>query len=169
MRLSLLGASAALGASLVLSACSGSTSSPSSVPSSAGQFQMTSRGHKLVTSLMPGVKPLTGPSCDYSVYSFCFYVTRNNDGPYVSTSDDTAPLYNVGYITKNKTGKVDKKFKDYFYPDPGDPTSQYILYKAKVKKAGPVKYTDVYCIGFSPSDCANGSGSILYLGIALTP
>ena len=107
--------------------------------------------------------------CDYSRYSFCFYVTPGNDGPYVSTSGGTTPLYNVGYITKNKTGKVDKKFKDYFYPDPGDPTSQYILYKGKVKKTTAVKFTDVYCIGFSPSECSNGSGSILYLGIALTP
>jgi len=168
MRLSLLGAGAALAASLALSACSGGTSSSSAVPSSGAQLLVMSHGHKLVISPMPGVKVLTGPSCG-TEYNFCFYVEKGNDGPYVSTSDDTAPLYNVGYITKNKTGKVDKKFKDYFYPDPGDSTSQYILYKAKVKKAGPVKYTDVYCIGFSPSDCANGSGSILYLGIALTP
>jgi hypothetical protein len=168
VRLSFLGPSAALAASLALSACGG-TSSSSSVPSSGAQFLTMSHGHKLVTRLMPGVKPLTGISCNYSEYSFCFYVTPGNSGPYVTTSDDTAPLYNVGYITKNKTGKIDKKFKDYFYPDPGDPTSQYIDYKGKVKKTGPVKFTDVYCISFTSSGCANGSGSILYLGIALSP
>jgi hypothetical protein len=75
----------------------------------------------------------------------------------------------VASIVKAKNDKVDKKFKTYFYPDPGDPTSQYIDYKGKVKKTEPVKFTDIYCIGFSASECANGSGSILYLGIALTP
>ncbi|MGC9993043.1 MAG: hypothetical protein ABSD52_11710 [Candidatus Cybelea sp.] len=168
MRLSLLGAGAALAAGLALSACSGGTGS-SSVPSSGAQAQTMSHGHKLVTRLMPGVKPLTGIGCDYSKYSFCFYVTPGDAGPYVSTSDDTAPLYNVGYIEKNKNGKVDKKFDTYFYPDPGDPTSQYIDYKHKVKKTGTVKFTDVYCISFTQYGCAEGSGSILYLGIALTP
>jgi hypothetical protein len=167
VRLSLLGASVALAAGLALSACSG-TNSSSSMPSSGGQVLAMSHGHKLVTRLMPGVKPMT-IGCDYSVYNFCFYVTPGNDGPYVSTSDDTAPLYNVASIVKAKNDKVDKKFKTYFYPDPGDPTSQYIDYKGKVKKTQPVKYTDIYCIGFSASECANGSGSILYLGIALTP
>jgi len=62
--------------------------------------------------------------------------------------------------SKAKNDKVDKKFKTYFYPDPGDPTSQYITYKGKVKSLGTVKIHDVYCIGFTPSDCANGSGSI---------
>ena len=170
MRLSLLCASAALAFGLALSACSSNAGSSSAVPSSGGQTSAMDRsqGHGQVTRLMPGVKPMT-IGCDYSRYSFCFYVTPGNDGPYVSTSGGTTPLYNVGYITKNKTGKVDKKFKDYFYPDPGDPTSQYILYKGKVKKTTAVKFTDVYCIGFSPSECSNGSGSILYLGIALTP
>lgn len=117
---------------------------------------------------MPGVKMLSSPECG-SQYNFCFYVTPGNSGPYVSTSDDTAPLYNVGYIDKNKNGKIDKKFKDYFYPDPGDPTYQYIDYKGKVKKTGPVKFTDVYCISFTSSGCADGSGSVLHLGIALSP
>jgi hypothetical protein len=168
VRLSLIAASAALVAGLALSACSSSTGSSSALPSSGAQALVMSHGNQMVTRLMPGVKPMT-IGCDYSRYSFCFYVTPGNDGPYVSTSGGTTPLYNVGYITKNKTGKVDKKFKDYFYPDPGDPTSQYILYKGKVKKTTAVKFTDVYCIGFSPSECSNGSGSILYLGIALTP
>lgn len=116
---------------------------------------------------MPGVKALSGPQCG-SQYSFCFYVTPGNSGPYVETSGGTAPLYNVGYITKNKNGKIDKKFNDYFYPDPGDPTYQYIDYMGKTpKKPGKVKFTDVYCISFTPSGCANGTGSILYLGIAI--
>lgn len=110
---------------------------------------------------------LTGPQCG-SQYSFCFYVTKGNAGPYVTTSDDTSPLYNVASILKNKNDKVDKKFKTYFYPDPGDPTSQYIKYRGRAPKSpGSVKFTDVYCIGFSPSECANGSGSVLYLGIAI--
>ncbi|HXB83489.1 MAG TPA: hypothetical protein VNU22_09110 [Candidatus Acidoferrum sp.] len=169
MRLSLLGAGAALAASLALSACSGGTSSSSAVPSSGAQLLVMSHGHKLVISPMPGVKVLTGPSCG-TEYNFCFYVEKGNDGPYVSTSDDTSPLYNVGYIDKNKNGKLDKKFKDYFYPDPGDPTYQYIDYKGKAPKtAGPVKFTDVYCISFSSTGCAEGSGTILHLGIALSP
>jgi hypothetical protein len=127
---------------------------------------MTAHGHKLLIRMMPGVKPAI--SCDYSKYSFCFYVTKGNSGPYVETSDGTSPLYNVGEIVKAKNNKLDKKFKDYFYPDPGDPTYQYIDYKGKAPKSpGSVKFTDIYCIGFSQYACQNGSGSILYLGIAI--
>ncbi len=167
MRLSLLGAGAALAAGLALSACSGGTGSSSAPQSSGAQVLTTSHGHKLAIRPVPGVKMLTGPTCG-SQYSFCFYVTPGDSGPYVSTSDESSELYNVGYIDKNKNGKIDKKFDDYFYPDPGDPTYQYIDYKGKApKKPGAVKFTDVYCISFSPSGCANGSGTILYLGIAI--
>jgi hypothetical protein len=168
VRLSLLGASVAIAAGLALSACSSSTGSSAGMPSSGAQVQTMSQGHQFLTRPMPGVKILSGPQCG-SQYSFCFYVTKGDSGPYVETSDDTSPLYNVGKIDKNKTGKLDKKqFKDYFYPDPGDPTYQYIDYKGKVpKQPGMVKFTDVYCISFSPSGCANGTGAVLYLGIAI--
>jgi hypothetical protein len=127
----------------------------------------TSQGHKALVRPAPGVKVLSGPQCG-SQYSFCIYVTPGDIGPYVTTSDDTSPLYNVAYIVKNKNDKTDKSFKTYFYPDPGDPTSQYIKYRGRTpKKPGPVKFTDVYCISFTQYGCANGSGSILYIGIAL--
>lgn len=170
MRLSLLGATAALGAALALSACSTSSSpSSASLPSSpGGQVVTLSNGHKLLVRVAPGVKMLSGPQCG-SQYSFCFYVAPGNIGPYVETSDGTSPLYNSATIVKSKNGKVAKKFSNYFYPDPGDPTYQYIKYKGKVKKTQPVKYTDVYCIGFSQYACSNGSGATLYLGIALEP
>ncbi|MGB6522188.1 MAG: hypothetical protein WBE83_10480 [Candidatus Cybelea sp.] len=169
MRLSLFGASAALAAGLALSACSGGAGSSPAMPSSGAQALVMSNGHQVVTRPAPGVKMLTGLECG-SQYSFCFYVTKGNAGPYVTTSGGSAPLYNVGYIDKNKNGKLDKKFDDYFYPDPGDPTSQYINYKGRTpKKVGVVKFTDVYCISFTQYGCANGSGSILYLGIALSP
>lgn len=117
---------------------------------------------------MPGVKILSGPECG-TQYSFCFYVMKGNSGPYVESSS-SVPLYNVATILKNKNEKVDKKFDTYFYPDPGNPTYQYIDYKGRApKKPQKVKFTDVYCIGFNPSDCTNGSGPILYLGIALSP
>jgi hypothetical protein len=109
--------------------------------------------------------------CNYSVYAFCFYVTKGNPGPYVTTSAGTGyELYNNAWIVKNKskTGLPDKKFKTYFYPDPGNPTSQYIIYKGKVPmQDGPVKFTDYYCIGFSPSECT-GNTYTFKLGIALT-
>jgi len=172
VRLSLLCASAALAFGLALSACSSDAGSSSAVPSSGGQALATggSHGHGLVTRLMPGVKPLTGIGCDYSVYSFCFYVTPGNLGPYVTTSAGSGyELYNDAYIVSNKKGKIDKKFHTYFYPDPGNPTSQYINYKGKgPKQDGQVKFTDYYCIGFSPSTCT-GSTYTLKLGIALTP
>ena len=167
MRLSFLGASAMLAAGLALSACSGATGPSAGAPSSGAQVQAMSQGHKFLTRPMPGVKVLSGLQCG-SQYNFCFYVTKGDTGPYVETSDDTSPLYNVGSIVKNSNGKVDKKFKDYFYPDPGDPTYQYINYKGKVpKQPGQVKFTDIYCISFTPSGCTNGSGSILKLGIAI--
>lgn len=172
MRLSLLAASAVIAASLALSACNSSSTTPSTASgnvSSPGAIYLTGHnGHPLQIRLAPGVKRFS-IGCDYSKYSFCFYVQPGNPGPYVSTSDGSSPLYNAATITKNKHGKLAKKFSTYFYPDPGDPTSQYITYKGKVKKTQPVKYTDNYCIGFSPSECANGSGSMLYLGIALEP
>jgi hypothetical protein len=170
VRLSILCASAALAFGLALSACSSSTGSSSALPSSGAGAMGRSNGHGLVTRLMPGVKPLTGISCNYSVYNFCFYVIPGNSGPYVETSAGTGyELYNSAYIDSNKKGKIDKKFSNYFYPDPGNPTYQYITYKGKSpKKPGKVKFTDYYCIGFSPSSC-NGTNYTLKLGIALTP
>jgi hypothetical protein len=166
MRLSLLGASAAVAAGLALTACSSSGSS-AGMPSSGAQVLRISHGHKLLIRPMPGVKILSGPSCG-SQYSFCFYVTPGDSGPYVETSDDTSPLYNSASIVKSKNNKADKKFSNYFSPDPGDPTYQYITYKGKApKKTEPVKYTDVYCISFSASGCSDGDSSTLYLGIAL--
>ena len=172
MRLSLICASAALVFGLALSACSTNTGSSSAMPSSGTQASSAIDGHGVAIHLMPGVKPLAGISCDYSVYAFCFYVTPGNPGPYVETSAGSAyELYNNAYIVKNKSkkGKVDKKFHTYFKPDPGNPTYQYIDYKGKSPKApGQVKFTDYYCIGFSPSACT-GSTYTFKLGIALTP
>jgi len=171
VRLSLLCAGAALAFGLALSACSGTAGSSSAVPSSGGQGVTMDRSHgHMMTRLMPGVKPMV-TGCDYSVYAFCFYVTPGDSGPYVETSAGSAyELYNNAWITKvkSKNGKPDKKFKTYFSPDPGNPTYQYITYKGKVKKAGPVKFIDYYCIGFSASACA-GNAYTFKLGIALTP
>jgi hypothetical protein len=167
MRLSLLSASAALVAGLALSACSSSTGSSAAMPSSGAQVLTMSQGHKLLVRPMPGVRVLSGLECG-SEYNFCFYVTPGDAGPYVETSDDTSPLYNEATILVSKNEKVDKKFSNYFSPDPGDPTYQYINYSGKTpKKPGTVKFTDVYCISFTPSGCSNGSGSVLHLGIAL--
>lgn len=127
------------------------------------------QGHKYTIHVMPGVKMFSSPQCG-SQYNFCFYVMKGNSGPYVETADGTSPLYNVGTIVKAKNGKKDKRFKSYFYPDPGDPTYQYINYKGKaVKQPTSVKWDDVYCISFTPSGCTNGSGAVLNLGIALSP
>ncbi len=169
MRFSILCASAALALGLALSACSSGAGSSSAVPSSGAQASATG-AHGLVTHLMPGVKPMI--SCDYSVYAFCFYVTPGDAGPYVETSAGSGyELYNDGWIVKNKSksGKTDKKFDTYFYPDPGNPTYQYIDYKGKnPKKPTAVKFTDYYCIGFSASSCT-GSNYTFKLGVALTP
>ncbi len=168
MRLSLLCASAALACGLALSACSSGTNSSSSLPSSDGQAQAVTRinGHELVTRLMPGVKRLAGPSCP-SEYVFCIVVTPGNAGPYVSTSAGSGyELYNAAYI-ENKKGKIDKKFSTYFDPDPGNPTYQYIDFKGKgPKNPGNVKFSDFYCIGFSPSQCTGNTYTFI-IGISL--
>jgi hypothetical protein len=170
MRLSLLGASAALAAGLALSACS-SGAGPSTPASALAPTTVRSDGHGLVTRLMPGVKQMVS-GCEYSVYAFCFYVIPGDDGPYVETEAGQGyELYNNAWIVKNsnKKGKTDKKFHTYFYPDPGNPTYQYIDYKGKAPKApGPVKFTDYYCIGFTPSACGPGTYTFK-LGIALEP
>jgi hypothetical protein len=169
--MSLLGASAAIITGLALSACSSGTGSSTPAVPAGASAQVVSHGQHLVTRLMPGVKPMIS-GCDYSVYAFCFYVEKGNPGPYVSTQAGTGyELYNNAWIVanKNKSGKVDKKFPTYFSPDPGNPTSQYINYKGKApKKTQPVKFTDYYCIGFSPSACT-GQTYTFKLGIALTP
>jgi hypothetical protein len=118
---------------------------------------------------MPGVKRLDAPSCP-SEYVFCIAVTPGNPGPYVSTSAGSGyQLYNTAYIENAKTGKIDKKFKTYFDPDPGNPTYQYINYKGKSpKKDGNVKFSDYYCIGFSPSQCTGNTYTFI-IGIYLTP
>ena len=71
MRLSLLGASAALVAGLALSGCSGSsTSAPalsSAASSSATQAVVAVHGHQMTVRPMPGVKILSGPQCGTAV------------------------------------------------------------------------------------------------------
>jgi hypothetical protein len=167
VRFSLICASAALALSLTLSACSGGSSTSSSLPSAGAQALVSgdSMGG-LRTIPAPGVKRLT-TDCP-ATYVFCIEVIPGDPGPYVSTSGGTTPLYNNAYIETLK-GKIDKKFKTYFYPNPGDPTSQYILFKGKgPKKPGKVKYSDYYCIGFTPSTCDNGAYTFI-IGISLTP
>jgi hypothetical protein len=166
MRFSLLCAGAALAAGLALSA----SSSDASATSSGARVMGQSHGRGYVMTLMPGVKPMVS-GCDYSVYAFCFYVTPGNPGPYIETSAGSGELYNAAYIIKNtsKKGKLDKKFSTYFYPDPGNPTYQYITYTGKnPKKPTTVKFTDYYCIGFAPSSCPPGTYTFK-LGIALQP
>ncbi len=174
MRLGYLCVSAALVTGLALSACSGNAGSSSAVPSSGTQAQGMGRSgaHGLVTRPMPGITHLTIPGCNYSVYAFCIYVTPGDPGPYIETSAGSGyELYNNAWIVKNKNkkGKVDKKFQTYFSPDPGNPTYQYINYTGK-NPAQPtsVKYTDYYCIGFTPSACT-GNTYTFKIGIALNP
>lgn len=186
MRLSFLCASAALVAGLALSACSSGAGSSSAVPSSAGfssagsssaghvVMMGKSHGHNYTVRLVHGVKrAITG--CNYSVYAFCIYVQPNNPGPYVETS--TSPslqLENDGWIVANSNvrGRVDRKFSNYFSPDPGNPTYQYITYTGTdPRRDKPVKFTDYYCIGFAPSTTCNGTyGNYTFkIGIAIEP
>ena len=133
-----------------------------------------SHGHTYKVRLMPGVKQMVA-GCNYSEYAFCFYVVPGDPGPYVETS--TSPSYeleNDGWIVSNSNakGKIDKKFSDYFSPDPGNPTYQYITYTGNTpKKPKAVKFTDYYCIGFAPSTDCNGTyGNYTFkLGIAISP
>lgn len=170
MRLSLLCAGAALAAGLALSASS-SIAGVSSAHSPGAQARVLgqSRGQNYTIRLMPGVRPMFS-GCDYSEYSFCFYVTPGNSGPYVqSSTSPSLELYNAAFIVKNtnKKGKPDKKFSTYFSPDPGNPTSQYISYSGKSpKNPTKVEFTDYYCIGFAPSSCDNNAYT-LKLGIAI--
>jgi hypothetical protein len=119
---------------------------------------------------MPGVKTLATGDCP-SIYVFCIEVVPGNPGPYVQTSGGTSVLlYNNAYIERALTGKIDKKFHTYFDPNPGNPTYQYIDFKGKgpKKSTGKVKFSDYYCIGFSPSQCDNNAYTFI-IGIALSP
>jgi hypothetical protein len=170
VRFSLICASAALAFGLALSACSGGTgTSSSSLPSAGAQALV--KGGSITNSHMgtqpaPGVKRLTA-GCP-SMYVFCIQVTPGNPGPYVTSQSGSGELYNNAYIETLK-GRIDKTFKTYFSPDPGNPTSQYIKFKGKgPKKAGPVNYSDYYCIGSSPSACDNNAYTFI-IGISLNP
>jgi hypothetical protein len=169
MRFSILCASAGLAFGVALSGCSSSTGSSTSLPSSGAQGAVVrSDGHGLTTGLAPGVK--RDISCNYSEFAFCIYVEPGNPGPYITSESGSGELYNAAYIERdNGKGKIDKKFKTYFDPYPGNPTSQYIVYKGKApKKPGNVKFIDFYCIGFAPSSCDNGVYTFK-IGIALSP
>lgn len=116
---------------------------------------------------MPGTKLLPAVECP-GQYVFCIEVEPGNPGPYLETSGGTAQLYMNAYIETLK-GKLDKKASTYFDPNPGDPVYQYITFNVPVpKKEGKVKYSDYYCIGFSPSACDNGAYTFI-IGIALGP
>lgn len=170
VRLSLLTVNAGLALGIALTACSGSNGISSSLPSGGQAFAAARSGHQgEVTRPMPGVTLLPDLTCNYSEYAFCIQVTPRNPGPYVETSAGSGyELYNHAWIVRNTTGAIDKHFKTHFSPYPGNPTYQYINFTGKIpRKDQSVKFTDYYCIGFSPSACA-GNTYTFKIGIALT-
>ncbi len=141
MRFSLICASTALAASLVLSACSGGGSLPT-----GGSQSVSSMGHKSNLKII-AMNP-TQQSCNYSAFYEC--VTVSKATPFtqewcISSTGSCASPYPGTWtwalpITTIK-GKKYKKLASSWSPNPGNPSVLTISEKKKVKSSkGKYKY-----------------------------
>ncbi len=132
MRFTLLCASTALAASLVLSACSGGSGSSSAIPGGA-----TAMGHHVAQMHLTTVSPdrKSKNPCPSSKYYFCTDVSPSSSGPYVQwaaciSSSSCPPTYDLvarnAFFTSQARRYKAKKLSSTWYPSPGNPTYEYI-------------------------------------------
>lgn len=159
MRSSLLFASAALAASLVLSACSGSSSLPSGSQSVA---PMGHHGSPQVLAL--GAKHDT--SCPSTFYE-CFEITKGSPATqewciiYSGTSDCTDVYPGTwtwsATVVKVKKGKPTNSHSKHvvasFSPNPGNPTTLTVSTNASKTSHGKIKYAVELNVCNSASSC----------------
>jgi hypothetical protein len=161
VRFTLLLASSALAASLVLSACS-SGSGSSTIP--GGGSSVAPMGHHGISLHAIAMKADKAKNpCPSSKYDACFGLNYGS-GPYVEWSAcystyDCPPTYDI-VATADLTTPKDKAVKPKvmtqdWSPSPGNPTYQYITAGSKYKNGSKVRYVDATsaCLYYYPSDC----------------
>ncbi|HYL27348.1 MAG TPA: hypothetical protein VEW74_05895 [Candidatus Nitrosotalea sp.] len=162
MRFTLLLASSALAASLVLSACSGG--SPT-VP--AGPGSSTQMAHRLPQLVAPGAKH--NASCP-SAFFVCdtLYPGTTQQGICISTSGNcTTGLVGswnfTGVIETYPKGKKYKKIKVAYSPNPGNPTTVIFTAKKVKNTHGKVKWQNILnaCEVTYPSSCLSGAMGLI--------
>ncbi|MGA8574161.1 MAG: hypothetical protein WB609_00540 [Candidatus Cybelea sp.] len=154
MRFTLLCASTALAASLMLSACSGGAgggAGASAIPSGGGSTQ--SMGHHKITPHAVAVHPARRSPCPSSIFAACFALSTSSSGPYVEWSacfstyscPPTYALESFATITKTRTGGPVGRGQiagQAWYPDPGNPTFQYIAAGRRYVAHTRARFTD---------------------------
>ena len=169
MRFTLLLASSALAASLVLSGCS--TSGGSSIP---GGTQTAMSHHGTPQLLGLGAKHDT--TCPSTFYE-CFEVSKTTPATqewciiYSGTSDCTdlypgtwtwsGPAYKVKKGTV--TSKADKKISGTFSPNPGNPTTLTVATKSKKSSKGKITGAIALTVCNSASSCLGP----IYIGVSI--
>lgn len=160
MRFTLLSASTALAAGLLLSACSsgGSGSLPGSSQVAAPMGHHGARMIKLI-AFNPDTK------CPKKKYYLCVDISSSSSGPYVQFSECTSPsscpptydLVASATITTVKGKSAKKKLSDTWSPSPGNPTYQYITELKPQKASKKPKFIDAVqaCYYYYPSDCGS--------------
>ena len=163
MRFTLLCASTALAASLVLSACSGGSGSSSAIPGGA-----TAMGHHVAQMHLTAVSPdrKSKNPCPSSKYYFCTDVSPSSSGPYVQWAACTSggscpPTYDLvasnAFFTKSGKPVKAKKLSSTWYPSPGNPTYEYITDVSYGSSNGKVKVVGetAACYYYYPSICSS--------------
>jgi hypothetical protein len=171
VRFTLLLASSALAASLVLSACSGSSSLPT------GSQSVAPMGHRAGTPQLLGLGAKHDTSCPSAFYE-CFEISKSTPATqewciiYSGTSD-CSDLYPgtwtwSGPTVKVKkgrpTGKKDKKIKASFSPNPGNPTTLTVSTSSSKSSKGKITGAVELSVCNSASSCLGP----LYIGVSTT-
>jgi hypothetical protein len=164
VRFTLLFASTALAAGLLLSACSSGSSS--AIP--GGSQVAAPMSHHGQAALKPYVvNPDKKNPCPSSKYYECFDISASSSGPYVEwSSTSTLTINGYDMLTTVKGKSADKKLSSDFSPDPGNPTYQYITELKPQKASTKVKFVDATyaCYYLYPSVCS----STYYFGMIPT-
>lgn len=176
MRFTLLFASSALAAGLVLSACSGGSQA---LPGGAQSVAPMSHHGDFPTLVTPKEDATTCPSSDGSTYLECYtvkpgkkfkeqwcivYSSKNNG------TCDTSILYpgtwtwTVSKVFEVSNNKPTKSIKNSWKPNPGNPTENMITSKKSVKSTkGKVGYYIDLEACNSASQCVEKSSGQPYL------
>jgi hypothetical protein len=159
VRLSLLCASSALAASLLLSACSTSGTSQTIPGGSQSVGAMGHHGPQFVVVHNGG----DAASCPSSLYLTCVNVSKKKGGSVTicisSSGNCTSGLvgdWNWTTSVTNLKGKnEDKKIKNSWDPNPGNPSTDTFTVHGKLKASKQVKYVAnvTACEVTNPSSC----------------
>ncbi len=172
MRFTLLCASTALAASLVLSACSGGAGSSSSIPSGGSGVSSMAKHHHGIGLKAANLHADSRGPCDATPFPNGCYALNYGSGPYdywyACTTYSCPPTYDIvasSNITHWKTGAPvghGQIASQQWYPSPGNPTYDYITpgrhYSAHPKAR--FKNSENVYLYYYPSVTASGTYGI---------